>query len=452
VWTFIKRDDYPKYLETYPELAEFPSDIILHENEQFYFLPRWFIYNYPSRLLQTYEMRMKPSKFKNIETSIELRDEQQPIVDTVLKVYKKYGNVHGIIKARPGIGKTVIAIYLMVKLGFKTVILVDNDGLMEQWVERILQFTNLTEDNIGYFKARKVQLDKPVILSTVQTAMRRTEGSMYETIQKINNAGVNFVIVDEVHTTSSSVKFAKSSLLFSTKNILGLSATPYHVGLQKILMYNTVGPILYSTNEYELLPKYYVLKYKSDIFSQKSAKRIFAINDFIARKSIYDKHLVKSESYIQTVVDVVKRLIKMEHVVMVLCRTIDQVKLISAELEKVGIKNRRYYGQEREIDKTEDKVLVVTYTFCGKGFDFPALSSLVLATPLMGKKSLIQTIGRILRKSDDKKNPIVVDLVDTDSLSIFPKMMQLKENVIKNEFGIEPEIIESVEEVGGDDG
>ena len=86
--------------------------------------------------------------------------------------------------------------------------------------------------------------------------------------------------------------------------------------------------------------------------------------------------------------------------------------MISELLDNLGIKHRKYYGDEREIDKVNDDLILATYSFAGTGFDFKKLDNLILATPLSGKKSLIQVIGRTLRKDDDKKQPVVNDLID----------------------------------------
>jgi superfamily II DNA or RNA helicase len=120
---------------------------------------------------------------------------------------------------------------------------------------------------------------------------------------------------------------------------------------------------------------------------------------------------------------------------MILCFTKQQVKMISEKLESIGIENRRYYGDEKEdVDKDNVKVLVVTYSFAGKGFDFAQLSSLILATNLAGRKSLIQVIGRVLRKHDDKLAPVVDDLIDLAFPSMFIPDVKSKKQIVKNEF------------------
>ena len=54
-------------------------------------------------------------------------------------------------------------------------------------------------------------------------------------------------------------------------------------------------------------------------------------------------------------------------------------------------------------------VIVGTYAMAQEGLDIPSLDTLILATP---KTSITQSVGRILRDAPDKKDPVVLDLVD----------------------------------------
>ena len=54
----------------------------------------------------------------------------------------------------------------------------------------------------------------------------------------------------------------------------------------------------------------------------------------------------------------------------------------------------------------------------------------------MGRKSLIQSIGRIVRLSESKSDAIVYDLIDIDGgfNNIFIKSIKNKINILTNEF------------------
>jgi len=83
-----------------------------------------------------------------------------------------------------------------------------------------------------------------------------------------------------------------------------------------------------------------------------------------------------------------------------------------------------------------DRVIVATYKYASHAFDYKELNRLILAIPLMGKKSLIQSIGRIVRSSLDKSDAIVYDMIDIDSgfNGIFKKTIDSKTKILQTEF------------------
>jgi len=90
------------------------------------------------------------------------------------------------------------------------------------------------------------------------------------------------------------------------------------------------------------------------------------------------------------------------------CREMKSV--LSEQLDEftVGL----YIGgmkQEAREASAECDVVIGSYAMAQEGLDIPSLDTLILATP---KTSITQSVGRILRESPDKKDPVVVDFVD----------------------------------------
>ena len=54
-----------------------------------------------------------------------------------------------------------------------------------------------------------------------------------------------------------------------------------------------------------------------------------------------------------------------------------------------------------------------------EGWDYPELGILVMARPTLSKVLYLQQIGRGLRKTDTKKNVIVIDLVDVKWSTVY---------------------------------
>ena len=73
----------------------------------------------------------------NINFSKELRPKQLPIVEAYFKSVSNISGGGGIISVPCGYGKTVLALYILAKLGVKTLVVVHKEFLMNQWKERI---------------------------------------------------------------------------------------------------------------------------------------------------------------------------------------------------------------------------------------------------------------------------------------------------------------------------
>lgn len=441
MWTYILKNDFDKYLNRYSQLEQFGTQLSLLETEDAHFLPRLFTKNFPSKLLNTYmgKEQIEPERIR-IRFNGKLRDYQKPAANTLLDIYNNTGNLTGIGKMRPGFGKTVLGVYLSSKIKLKTIIIVDNGNLVEQWINSFLNFSSIKEDDIGIIDGKFKCFDKPITIAMSQSLISMMKKNISTTMSKVDGSGFGFVMYDEVHSTSASEKFSKVSVLFRTLNVLGLSATPFQFGYHEVMMKNTIGDIIYESNDYELMPKYKMIYYNSGL-SKKYGYMINRIHDYVKQKAMYNKLILKSELYLKIIISNTINLYNQGHNVIIICLTEKQLMLVSKTLEENGIEYRKFYGKKREIDKENDRIIVATYKFVGKGFDMNRLSALILACPLSGRKSLIQVIGRILRRCENKLDPVVIDLLDMDFPNMTLPEAKRKKSIVSNEF-IDCKIIE----------
>lgn len=433
-WTYIKKEHTDAYLCQHPQLAEHWYSLILLETQDAYFLPRYFYQNYPSEYIIRYNGKHQKQPVKiSFSFNGELREKQQEAWNIINSIYNQNGNVNGILKLFPGAGKTVLSVWIAAKLGLKTCVVVDNDELMKQWVNAFNKFSNLQPDNIGIIKRKLWGVNKPIVVSMVQTLTSKMKNNFNDTFMKLDAANFGLIIVDEVHEGTNTENRAKSTLLFRTPNIIGLSATPFQYGAQDILMKNTVGNIIYETKDYDLQPIYYFVYYDSGLkkYSYVLANKI---TDYLSRKSFWNKISIKSQKYLSLIQNYCKNLLQNNYNTIIVCSTKAQVNMVSQTLDSAGLSHRRFYGDEREIDRINDKIIVATYKFIGKGFDMPSLSALILACPLAGRKSIIQVVGRILRSNQNKQQPLVIDLIDVCFPFMFFQDVKMKYKIIQNEF------------------
>jgi len=437
MWTLLPTENAERYFSQYKQLSYFANELILHKGQGFLFLPRYFAYNYPSPLLTFKTDSSWNPKTVNMEVKdgFELRTNQFNICNIAENIIRSPEIAGGIIKARPGAGKTVMAVYAAAITKRKTLIILDNTNLMKQWKEAIDMFTTVNIDDIGQIGGGKFNCEKDTqfTIALVQTFMSKAKNNLKEFYQKIKEHGFDLVFFDECHQTTCGPKYATASLFLNTPNIFGLSATPFADNLHAILMENALGKIVAQEDAYELVPQINFVKYDSGL-DKKYGKMLSYSNDLIRKRSMYVSKLDQSQQYSDLILKLVQELQKDNHKIIIIVFTVALVKHIHALLKQNGIESRQFYSQKREIDKQHDEIIVATYKYAGAGFDMSSLSAAIIATPLSGKKSLIQVIGRIVRSHPDKPPPVVYDLIEMGFNGLFSKDLDRKKSILYNEF------------------
>jgi superfamily II DNA or RNA helicase len=438
IWTLIKNENLEQYFNRYEYLAPYAEELSLSQNDEMTFFPRYMFETKPSRLLINHvDKSWKGQKVKlqwNME--YQLKPEQKTICHQTFETINNCrSNKVGIIKGRPGIGKTVMAVALTVATKHKTLIILDNSNLIKQWTESIVKFTNVKEEEIGLIKGPKFTTTKDTqfTIAMVQTLMSKVKRDIKGFYGKMKKCGFDLVFFDECHKTTCGPKFAMASLFLNTKNIVGLSATPFADKLHKIFMENTIGNIIVEDANYDLVPTINLVNYNSGL-TAKYGKFVLAARDMIKQRARFISKLPESPSYKQLIIDLVKGLRKDGHVIIIIVFTKALVNLIHDWLKNEGIESRQFYSQKTDIDKDKDNIIIATYAFAGAGFDMKRLSAAIIGTPLSGRKSLIQVIGRILRTYKGKRNPIVYDLNEVGFAGLFQREIPRKIKILKDEF------------------
>ena len=443
MWSVIAKENFQNFINRYPKLKQFEEECILLSNDKFFFLPKFtgFITPHPDIILHN-DPTFIPATRNNLEFIGKLKDEQVSMVAPFKNMLQPSNKMWGCLKARPGAGKTVMGVYLASLMKTTCLIMVNNSNLIDQWKDAILNFTNCTEDDIGMIRGTKFDTEnKTFIIGMVQTFCSKIKNDLKNFYNSVKNVGIGFVLYDECHHSISSPKYALSSLVFNTNNIVGLSATPYVSGSQDFLMTNTVGPIISDTKNYDLKPKITLLKFNSGL-DQKTVKSMLYVKDLIKIRAKYNNAILKSPIYFEIIHSLNSYLLNKGHRVLNIVFTKNQVVSISDYLTERSIENIKFYGEQRDLDTTKDKNLVATYKFAGEGFNYQALSSCIIATPLTGRKSLIQVIGRVLRTYENKLQPEIFILIDTAVNDVFTRDIPKVKNILIDEFEIHPVVQE----------
>ena len=336
---------------------------------------------------------------------------------------------HGILSLDCGFGKTVTAIALACRLGYRTMIIVHKEFLANQWEEKIKQFCPTA--SIGRVQQNKLETNCDFIIAMLQSlATREYEPTDFD--------GIGTLIVDEAHHICAKV-FSQSLFKICPKHIYGLSATPERKdGLSKVLHW-FMGPTFFSAfrenqRQVEVFPvKYECPLYKEMPPLQRNGK--LSLVNMITE-------LVEHPGRNAMIVKLVRDIYKQNRKLLVLsdrrfhCEFLHNKFPNTSGLYMGGMK------QEKLDESSKKSIIFATFSQAHEGLDIPELDTVILATP---KSDIKQSVGRILRETPGKKNdPHIYDIIDDWSIL---NAMYYKRSKVYRECGFNvPRVKNSVEE------
>ena len=154
---------------------------------------------------------------------------------------------------------TASSIKIAEMIGKQACVVVPNDILEKQWVESIVKSTNLTYDDIGVIQGSDFErlnkidtYNKPICIVKVQSLLSQLKSYNMQSLYDLYSR-FGIVFYDEVHTSGSAESYAKTSFIFETKNIIGLTATPYVKGINKFLLLNGIGDVIHHSDHQNLI-------------------------------------------------------------------------------------------------------------------------------------------------------------------------------------------------------
>jgi superfamily II DNA or RNA helicase len=154
----------------------------------------------------------------------ELYDYQEQVRDLILPQLQSAPYFSGILHAVCGAGKTGMTCYLMAQLQMRTVIFVNTDHLMNQWVDELGSWLGLDEvDDIGYISGKRKPPTKvyPVMICMLQSIRK---GSKFEALIREHIQHYDLLVSDECHHMPANTYYETMSY-FKGRHRLALSAT-----------------------------------------------------------------------------------------------------------------------------------------------------------------------------------------------------------------------------------
>jgi superfamily II DNA or RNA helicase len=338
---------------------------------------------------------------------IQLRDYQVEIINNFL------ANPQAIQEIATGAGKTIMTAALSQRCEHmgRTIVIVPNKSLVTQTEK---DYIGLGLDVGVYFGDRK-DVGKTHTICTWQSLnvlMKNTKSGDTEiTIQDFLE-GVVCVMVDEVHMAKAdALKTLLTSIMARVPIRWGLTGTvpkePYEFQAIKC----SLGPVINQLSASELQDR--------GVLAQCHVNVVQLVDH--AEFSNYQselKFLLEEDKRIDTIADLVDRVNETGNTLVL----VDRVAAGHALVERLGDKAVFVSGATKGTKRDEEyaevatatgKVIVATYGVAAVGINIPRIFNLVLIEPGKSFVRVIQSIGRGIRKAEDKDHVQIWDVTST---------------------------------------
>jgi hypothetical protein len=344
----------------------------------------------------------------------------------------------GVLKLKPGEGKTVISIGSICKLKKKAIIFVHKDSLATQWKERFLQHTNITEDQIGLLTTadRFDILKKNIVISTVQT-MNSIIDRVPDFEKLLIGANFGIGVWDECHTSSAAEKFSRTALYTPCKKVFGLSATPERSDGHHAIIHMHLGQLFEPQGKSEtMIPKIIILYFDHKVVSHhkkyvywgipgKDGRYKLKFPRFDSSRYLAMLTSKKNDIYIPFLRKIIKQVYDAGRVTLLIS---DRIKILDMTASVISNKSDIGFfiprsGKERDSDLLK-RFVFSTPGSSRDGTDRVDLDCLIMANRI---SNIEQAIGRVCRPKPNKKQPVVFDIVDTGCEELLKSSLRRKE-------------------------
>ena len=335
-----------------------------------------------------------PSGHRFAGEPIRLRDDQVEVVNNFLETPQALQEV------ATGAGKTIMTATLSKiceKYG-RTMIIVPNKSLVEQTEE---DYINCGLD-VGVYYGDRKELNKTHTICTWQSLNildKKSHDTELLTLAEFTE-GVAAIIIDEVHQAKAEVLKKLLTINFANSPIRwGLTGTVPKEKFEYESIRCSIGEVIHRVTANQLQEK--------GILAQCHVN-ITQVTDVKEFRSYADEY-----KYLVTDPDRIKWLSKRINEIaltgntLVLVNRIDSGKMLidfipEAVFVSGAVKSKERKEEYDEIKTSDNKIIVATYGVAAVGINIPRIFNLVLLEPGKSFVRVIQSIGRGIRKAEDK--------------------------------------------------
>ena len=334
---------------------------------------------------------------------IMLRDYQVEIVNNFLK------NPQCIQEVATGAGKTIMTAALSKSIEYygRSIVIVPNKSLV---VQTEADYINLGLDVGVYFGDRK-EYNKTHTICTWQSLnnlLKNTKAGEAEINIKEFIEDVVCVMVDEVHMAKADALKQLLTGPFSHIPIRwGLTGTIPKAAYEQVSLLVSLGPVIGKLSAAELQEKGVLAQCHVNIVQLKDGVEFSNYQSEL-------KHLLEDEKRLDKISQLIDKIKDSGNTLVLVDRVNAGRELISRIPDSVFISGETKLTERKEeydeIKVSANKVIVATYGVAAVGINIPRIFNLVLLEPGKSFVRVIQSIGRGIRKAEDKDHVEIWDI------------------------------------------
>jgi superfamily II DNA or RNA helicase len=329
----------------------------------------------------------------------------------------------GVFVAPPGIGKTVLGIYMVALRKRSTLVLVHRRPLLDQWVAQLSMFLGAQTREIGRIGGGTSKPAGRIDVAMIQSLVRKD--SVDDLV-----ACYGHVIVDECHHVPA-VSFERVLSETKARYVLGLTATPQRRDGHQPILEMQLGPVRFAVEakghaaarpfEHRLLVREtgFRLSETREDASIQELYRALALDK--ARNRMILDDVLDALREKRSPILLTERRDHLEHLAECLRGPVPHLIVLQGGM---SAKERKAAADRLDaIPACEASLVLATGRYIGEGFDSARLDTLFLAMPISWKGTLVQYSGRLHRLHPGKREVRIYDYVDSQ-VGTFARMFE----------------------------
>ena len=354
----------------------------------------------------TFKHKNWPKGHPKEGTPVELRDYQIEIVNNFLE------NPQSLQEIATGAGKTLMTAalsYSVEKYG-RSIVIVPNKSLVTQTEA---DYINLGLDVGVYFGDRK-EYNKTHTICTWQSLnnmLKNTKSGEAEVSIIDFIEGVVCVMVDEVHMAKADALKTLLTGVFSKVPIRwGLTGTIPKAKFEAQSIYVSLGNVIGKLSASELQDQGVLARCYVNIMQLQDGKEFTNYQSEL-------KHLLEDSDRLDKIASLISGINDTGNTLILVDRVNAGKEIVSRLPGSVFVSGATNMNERKEeydeIATSTNKIIVATYGVAAVGINIPRIFNLILIEPGKSFVRVIQSIGRGIRKAEDKDHVQIYDITSS---------------------------------------